>query len=75
MSLDDMLWEGWTGWDLVEENADEIDMIMRGRSWKEPFETKEELAAWMRDEILPADLRRYVAPCHIDYFAEKYDLS
>lgn len=34
------VWEGWTAQSFIDELSDQIDSIMLGKSWQEPFKTK-----------------------------------
>jgi hypothetical protein len=43
------IWEGWTVQQFVDELEPMFNMIMRGQSWKKPFQTKEELKEWCKD--------------------------
>ena len=42
------IWEGWTAQDFIDELEPMFNMIMN-RSWKNPFQTKEELKEWCKD--------------------------
>lgn len=48
-SLNREIWEGWTAQDFVKHLEPEIQCIMSGQSWKKPFQTKEELIAYIQD--------------------------
>ena len=41
--------EGWRVRDFIDSLAPEVERIMSGRSWRKPFTSKQELAAWCRD--------------------------
>ena len=45
MDMNKHIWEGWTVQQFVDELEPMFKMIMRGQSWKKPFQTKEELTA------------------------------
>lgn len=39
------VWEGWTVGDFITDLTPQIRMIMNGESYREPFRSKQELAA------------------------------
>ena len=43
MNYDREIWEGWTVKDFIEELEPQVNMIMSGNSWVEPFKNKKEL--------------------------------
>lgn len=45
------VWEGWRAGDFIDSLAPELELIMQGRSWRKPFASKPELAAWCRDNL------------------------
>ena len=47
ISLQREVWEGWTVRDFIMELTDEIDMIMTGNSFIEPFKTRSEMIAYI----------------------------
>ena len=47
--MDRHIWEGWTVRAFIKELAPQVEMIMSGQSWREPFRNKQELADWCRD--------------------------
>lgn len=47
--LNKYVWEGWTVQDFIDELEPMFGMIMEGRSWQKPFESKEELKKWCKD--------------------------
>lgn len=66
------IWEGWRAMDFIEYIKPELDMIMRGKSFRKPFKTKKELAEYT------ASIQPYykkVIPEVVEYFAEKYGLE
>lgn len=54
------------------ENYCHLELIMQGRSWFKPFTSKQELAAWCRDNQ-PYYKKRI--PGVVSYFARKYHLN
>lgn len=63
------VWEGWTVQDFIDELSDQIGMIMCGESWHEPFQTKEELARFIKEN---QPYYKKDIPEVNSYFAEKY---
>jgi len=49
INLDKHIWEGWRVCDFIESLEPTFEMIMRGNSWQKPFETKDELKQWCKD--------------------------
>lgn len=43
------IWEGWRVQDFIDSLAPEVERIMTGRSRRKPFATRQELAAWCKD--------------------------
>ena len=43
------IWEGWRVQDFIDSLAPEVERIMAGKSWRKPFVSKQELAAWCKD--------------------------
>ena len=44
INMDRYVWEGWTVGAFIRELAPQVEMIMSGQSWREPFRNKQELA-------------------------------
>ena len=70
--LQKIVWEGWTVQNFIDELSDQIDMIMRGESWQEPFKTKAELSAFIKDN---QPYYKKTIPGVNAYFAKKYGLK
>ena len=49
VNMDRHIREGWTVGAFIRELAPQVEMIMSGQSWREPFRNKQELADWCRD--------------------------
>jgi hypothetical protein len=49
MNLNKHIWEGWTVQDFIDELEPSFNMIMDRHSWQKPFESKEELKQWVKD--------------------------
>ena len=69
--LDRNVWEGWTPRAFIEALEPSIRTIMDGRSWRDPFTSKAELAEYCRDNQ-PYYKKR--VPEVVDYFANAYGL-
>ena len=57
---------------FIESLAPEVERIMTGRSWPKPFASKQELAAWCKDNQ-PYYKKRI--PGVNNYFARLYNLK
>lgn len=71
IDLTRMIWEGWTAQDFVNELQPQLDMIMHGQSWQQPFETKAQLKEACRD--MQPYYKKHI-PEVLGYFAQRYDL-
>lgn len=71
MNYNREVWEGWTVRDFIDELEPQVDLIMGGNSWVEPFRSKKALAKWCADNqpYYKGEIREVVA-----YFARKYEL-
>lgn len=67
-----IVWEGWTVQNFIDELSDQVEMIMMGESWGEPFKTKKELAAWTKEN---QPYYKKSIPEVNAYFARKYNLK
>lgn len=72
INMDRYVWEGWTVGAFIRELAPQVEMIMSGQSWREPFWNKQELADWCRDNQ-PYYKKRI--PEVNSYFARMYNLK
>jgi hypothetical protein len=70
--LDKHIWEGWRVSDFIDELKAEVAAIMTGRSWKQPFSNKRELAAWCADN---QPYYKKQIPGVVKYFAEMYNIK
>ena len=66
------IWEGWTAQDFVNELQPQLDMIMNGQSWQQPFTTKAQLKEACRD--LQPYYKKNI-PEVVSYFAQRYGLK
>lgn len=67
-----IIYEGWTAKDFIAELAIQVETVMRGESWREPFRTKKELAEWCREN---QPYYKKAIPEVNDYFARMYNLK
>ena len=49
MSNDKHIWEGWTVQNFIDELEPTFNMIMSNNSWQKPFNSKQELKDWCKD--------------------------
>lgn len=47
--MDTHVWEGWTVGAFIKELQPMFDIIMKGKSWMNPFQTKDEIKKWCKD--------------------------
>ena len=66
------IWEGWRVQDFIDSLAPEVERIMPGRSRRKPFATRQELAAWCKDNQ-PYYKKRIQGVNN--YFARLYNLK
>lgn len=66
------IWEGWRVQDFIDSLSPGVERIMTGRSWHKPFTSKQELAAWCRDNQ-PYYKKRI--PDVNNYFSRLYNLK
>lgn len=71
-TLQRVVWEGWTVQDFIDDLEPQVDMIMRGESWRQPFKTKSELVAYLKDN---QPYYKKSIPGVNSYFAKKYGLK
>ena len=72
INLQKHVWEGWRVGDFIDSLAPELELIMQGRSWRKPFTSKQELAAWCRNN--QPYYKKHI-PGVVSYFARKYHLN
>ena len=65
------IWEGWTVNHFIDELIDELDMIMLGQSFIEPFKSREELANYIKDN--QPYYKKSIPEVNL-YFARRYGL-
>jgi hypothetical protein len=68
MSMSKHIWEGWTVQDFVDDLEPIFNMIMRGQSWQKPFQSKEELKQWCKDN--QPGYKKHI-PAVVNYFWNK----
>jgi len=66
------IWEGWTVQQFIDELEPAFNMIMRGQSWKNPFQTKKELKEWCKYE--QPYYKKHI-PGVYNYFLKKTNLK
>lgn len=71
MDMNRNIYEGWTPQDFVEALQPQLDTIMSGRSWKKPFETKEDLYEWIKEN--QPYYKRPIKEVN-QYFSKRYNL-
>ena len=72
INMDRHIREGWTVGAFIRELAPQVEMIMSGQSWREPFRNRQEQADWCRDNQ-PYYKKRI--PEVNSYFARMYNLK
>nr|WP_330054355.1 hypothetical protein [Alistipes onderdonkii] len=72
IDLQKHVWEGWRVGDFIDSLAPELELIMQGRSWRKPFTSKQELAAWCKDN--QPYYKKHI-PGVVSYFARLYNLK
>lgn len=70
-TLSKEVWEGWTVNDFIDELIDQLDMIMLGNSFIEPFRTRDELANYIKDN--QPYYKKSIPEVNL-YFARRYGL-
>ena len=66
------IWEGWTVQTFIDELQPVFDVIMKGKSWQEKFETKEQVKKWCMDN--QPYYKKYI-PGVVDHFCEQYQIN
>lgn len=72
INMSRVVWEDWTVRDFVVELYPEIDLIMTGQSWHDPFKTKKEMSDYLKDA---QPYYKKPIPEVNEYFAAKYGLK
>lgn len=67
-----VIWEGWTVQNFIDELEYQIDLIMHGESWQEPFQSIKELEEYTKDN---QPYYKKTIPELNSYFARKYGLK
>jgi hypothetical protein len=49
MNLSKHIWEGWTVGMFINELEPTFNQIESGQSWQKPFQSKDELKTWCKD--------------------------
>jgi hypothetical protein len=66
------IWEGWTVGSFIDSLSPEMEMIMKGQSWKESFKTREELKKYCMEN--QPYYKKHI-PEVVDYFVNKYNIE
>lgn len=66
------VWEGWTVQNFIDELSAQINLVMYGESWQEPFKTKKELEQFIMEN---QPYYKKTIPEVNAYFAKKYNLK
>jgi hypothetical protein len=66
------IWEEWTVGSFIDSLSPEMEMIMKGQSWKEPFKTREELKKYCMEN--QPYYKKHI-PEVVDYFVGKYNIE
>ena len=72
VNMEKHIWEGWTVRNFIEELEPLVDMIMNGNAMTEPFKTKKEMSAWIKEN--QPYYKEPIADVN-NYFAKKYNLK
>ena len=72
IDLQKHIWEGWRVQDFIDILSPEVERIMTGRSWRKPFTSKQELAAWCKDN--QPYYKKHIPDVN-NYFARLYNLK
>lgn len=67
-----IVWEDWTVQDFIDDLECQIDLIMWGESWQQPFKSKNELAQYTKEN---QPYYKKTIPELDSYFARKYGLK
>lgn len=67
-----VIWEGWTVQNFIDELECQIDLIMHGESWQEPFQSRKELEEYTKEN---QPYYKKTIPELNSYFARKYGLK
>ena len=64
-------WEGWTVQDFIEELAPQLDLIMKGISWRKPLRSRAELEKWTAN-----NQPYYMKPIPevVQFFSDRYGI-
>ena len=71
MNLNKHIWEGWSVQDFIDALEPVIIQIQNGNSWNKPFENKDELKQWCKDN--QPYYKKHI-PEVVNYFSKKYKI-
>jgi hypothetical protein len=69
INLNKHIWEGWTVGSFINELEPVFQQIMSGNSWQKPFNTKEDVKNWCKDN--QPYYKKHI-PEVVNYFVQKY---
>ena len=72
VDLDRHVWEGWRVRDFISDLKIAVRNIMEGKSWRPPFQNRNELKIWCMDNQMY--YKKYI-PEVVNYFCEKYNIK
>ena len=67
-----IIWEGWTIQNFIDDLEWQLDLIMQGESWQNPFKSKKELVQYTKEN---QPYYKKTIPELNSYFANKYGLK
>ena len=63
--------EGWTVQKFIDELAPQLDLIMKGLSWRKPLLSRAELEKWVADN---QPYYKKPIPEVVQYFVDRYKI-
>lgn len=72
INLNKHIYEGWTVGDFIENLAWQVELIMSGGAIQKPFDNKQELADWCKDN--QPYYKKKISDVN-NYFTQKYNLQ
>lgn len=65
------IWEGWTVQKFIDELAPQLDLIMKGLSWRKLLLSRVELEKWVADN---QPYYKKPIPEVVQYFVDRYKI-
>lgn len=72
VNFDKHISEGWTVGDFIRELEPQVYIIQSGRSFIKPFQSKDELKKWCKDN--QPYFKKHI-PGVVNYFSDKYNIK